>query len=127
MAHNMVWLETHPVLLVQYQGPQNEETLRECMDDIVTAVNICSTPVAVLIDWRGVAYCELKALLKLRGHAAYKHPMAAREVLVGMDILSRFENEISAVKTRSAKITRYYDTMDEAMNNLDEMLAGVPV
>ena len=123
MAHKVSWLKENRVLMAQYFGHQDEETLKACMDEMVEFFDTCERPVVVLIDWRDVTDCELKALLNMRGHRVYSHPMAARGVLVGMDIMAQFENEISAVKTRDGKNTQYFDTMDEAMRYLDEMLA----
>jgi hypothetical protein len=122
MAHNVSWLKEKRILLAEFSGHQNEETLRASMDEIATSFDARNDPFVMLIDWREVTHCEIKALLSMRGHPFYKHPMTAREVLVGMDALARFENEISAVKTRSFKNTMYFDTMEQALHYLDEML-----
>ena len=121
MAH-IEWLEEKRILLATFSGDQDEETLRASMDEIAASFDACETHFVLLIDWREVTHCDLKALLNMGGHRFYKHPMVAREVIVGMDIVARFENEISAVKTRSFKNTQYFNTMDEAISFLDEML-----
>ena len=122
MAHDIVWLKPERVLSVNYKGHQTAETIRACLDDIVVELDSVKEPVIVLINWLEVTGTDLKALFSQQGHRAYSHPMAARGVLVGMPSQSKFENEVSAVKTRKAKNTQYYDTMAEAMDYLKYML-----
>ena len=126
MTHKVEWLKDKRVLLAEFFGHQNEDTLRACMDEMVAEFDTCDAPVAALIDWRGVTERDVKALLNMRGHRAYSHPIAARSVFVGMDGLAQFENEISAVKTRESKNTQYYDTMEEALAYLGEMFIDDP-
>jgi len=57
------------------------------------------------------------------GHRTYSHPMAARGVLVGFDRQETFENEITSVKTRGAKNTQYFDTLDAALERLKLVLS----
>lgn len=123
MMHEVYWYKPDRVLYVAYKGYQNETTLVECLDDMAAALDTVTFPVAVLIDWREVEGMELKALLNVRGHRTFSHPMAARGVLVGMDKRTRMENEISSVQTRGGKNTQYYDTIEEALEYLKEMLA----
>lgn len=126
MAHEIYWMKPDRVLYVAYKGIQNEATLTACLDEIASALDTVSNPVAVLIDWREVEALALKALLNVNGHRTFSHPMAARGVLVGMDKRTRMENEISSVQTRGGKNTQYYDTMEEAMEYLKNMLEDLP-
>ena len=126
MTHKIEWLKLDRVLLAEFSGHQTEEALRACLDEMAAIFDTCDSPVVALIDWRGVTQRDLKSLLNMHGHRAYSHPMAARSVLVGMDKLAQFENEISAVKTRQTKNTQYYDTMEEAMVYLNQMFVDEP-
>jgi hypothetical protein len=126
MAHDVYWMKPGRVLYVNYKGYQTEETLVTCLDDMEAELDKVDTPVAVLINWAEVEGMELKALLNVRGHRTFSHPMAARGVLVGMDKRTRMENEISSVQTRQGKNTQYYDTMEEALEYLKDMLEDLP-
>ena len=126
MAHDIEWLKPERVLYVNYKGYQTVETIKACLDDMATELDKAQEPVIVLINWLEVTGTDLKALFSQQGHRAYSHPMAARGVLVGMPSQSKFENEVTAVKTRNAKNTQYYDTIDEAMDYLKDMLADTP-
>lgn len=123
MAHDIYWLKPDRVLFVNYKGYQTLETINACLDDMAAEFDKARQPVVVLINWQEVTGMELKALLKAKGHRAFSHPMAARGVLVGMDRNTKMENEISSVQTREGKNTQYYDTMDEAMEYLKDMLS----
>lgn len=124
MAHDIYWLKPERVLYVSYQGYQTVETITACLDDMAAQFDTVDRPVVVLINWKEVMDTEHGALLKVQGHRAYSHPMAARGVLVGFPRQERFENEVTAVRTRGDKNTQYFDTMDEAMDYLKDMLAG---
>jgi hypothetical protein len=87
------------------------------------ALDTVISPVMILINWLEVEGMETRALLQLKGHRAFSHPMAARGVLVGMSAGTRMENEISSVKTRESKNTQYYDTMEQAREYLEHFLA----
>lgn len=123
MTHNIKWLKEDRVLYVNYKGHQTVETLRACMDDMATTLDNAAYPVMVLINWLEVTHMDSKALLSVRGHRAFSHPMAARGILVGMDSITQMENEVSSVGTRQSKNTQYYNTMEEAMACLENMLA----
>lgn len=116
MAHDIEWRKFDSVLYVNYKGHQTEDTIRACLDDMAAELDKATHPVVVLINWLEVTEHDPKALFNLKGHRAYSHPMAARGVLVGMNKQAQFENEVTAVKTRSDKNTQYYDTMEEAMD-----------
>ncbi len=122
MAHDISWMKPDRVLYVNYKGYQTEKTLIECLDEMAAELDKVTHPVAILINWQEVEGLELKALLNVRGHRTFSHPMAARGVLVGMDRRTRMENEISSVQTRQSKNTQYYDTMEEALEYLKHML-----
>lgn len=122
MAHEIYWLKPDRVLYVGYQGYQTVETITACLDDMAAQFDTVDHPVMVLINWGEVTETEKGALLKVRGHRAYSHPMAARGVLVGFDPQIAFENEVTAVNTRGDKNTVYFNTLDEAKNYLKNML-----
>jgi hypothetical protein len=124
MAHEIYWMKPGAVLYVNYKGEQTVETIIACLDDMAAQLDTVDHPVVVLINWNEVTDTEPGALLKVQGHRAYSHPMAARGVLVGFPKQARFENEVTAVRTRGDKNTRYFDSMDEALDYLREMLAG---
>ncbi|MCL4876706.1 MAG: hypothetical protein KJ064_08615 [Anaerolineae bacterium] len=126
MAHDVHWMKPGRVLYVNYKGYQTEETLVACLDDMEAELDQVDTPVAILINWAEVEGMDLKALLNVRGHRTFSHPMAARGVLVGMDKRTRMENEISSVQTRQGKNTQYYETMEEALEYLKHMLEDLP-
>jgi hypothetical protein len=122
MAHEIYWLRAERVLYVSYQGYQTPDTLKRTLDAMAAELDTATKPVAVLISWLEVTETERGAVLKMKGHRAYSHPMAARGVLVGIDPQLSFENEVSVVKTRGDKNTSYFNTMDEAMRFLQPML-----
>jgi hypothetical protein len=122
MTHEMYWLRPERVLYVSYQGYQNVDTLKETLDAMANELDIVNRPVIVLINWLEVTGSDRGAGLKMRGHRAYSHPMAARGVLVGFDAQTSFENEVTVVQTRGDKNTLYFKTMDEAMAYLQSML-----
>jgi len=122
MAHQIKWLRPNRVLYVSYQGFQNEETLMACLDEMASYLDKATQPLVLLINWLEVEGMEEKALINVRGHRTFSHPMAARGVLVGMPRLVQMQNEVSSVSTRRSKNTQYYDTMDEAMHYLEDML-----
>lgn len=126
MAHDVYWMKPGRVLYVNYKGYQTEKTLVECLDDMERELDQVDTPVAILINWTEVEGMDLKALLNVRGHRTFSHPMAARGVLVCMDKRTRMENEISSVQTRQGKNTQYYETMEEALEYLKHMLEDLP-
>ena len=108
MAHDIYWLKPDRVLYVRYQGEQTKDTLKACLDDMATALDTVSFPVVVSINWLEVTKADAGVLKSNLGHRAYKHPMAARGVLVGFDRQESFENEVTAVKTRGGKNTQYF-------------------
>lgn len=122
MAHEIEWMRPDRLLYVRYKGQQTVETIRACLDDMAAEFDKVDHGVIVLISWLEVEKTEPKALLSLRGHRAFSHPMAARGVLVGMPPSERFENEVASVKTREAKNTQYYNTMEEALDYLQHFL-----
>ena len=122
MAHEIYWLRSERVLYVSYQGHQTRETLQWTLDAMAAELDQVKQPVVVLINWLEVTDTEKGALLKMHGHRAYSHPMAARGVLVGFDPQLSFENEVNAVQTRGDKNTMYFNLMDDAMNYLQPML-----
>lgn len=122
MAHEVYWLKPERILYASYQGFQTPETLKDCLDDMAAQLDTVSHPVVVLINWLEVTGAEPHVLRSQPGHRAYSHPMAARGVLVGFDVAERFQNEVTAVGTRGNKNTQYYNTMEEALNYLQEML-----
>lgn len=122
MAYEIYWLRPGRVLYVSYQDYQTVETLRETLDAMAHELDTVNHPVVVLINWLEVSGSDRGAVLKLRGHRAYSHSMAARGVLVGFDAQMSFENEVTAVQTRGDKNTMYFKTMDEAMAFLQPML-----
>lgn len=124
MAHDIYWLKPDALLYVNYKGYQTIETLTACLDEMAAQFDTVKHPVVVLINWNEVTGTDFGALLKVNGHRAYSHPMAARGVLVGFPKQERFENEVTAVRTRGDKNTQYFDTMPEAMDYLKDMLAG---
>lgn len=121
MAHEIYWLKPDRVLYVSYQGHQTPATLKACLDDMANALDQVEHPVVVLINWLEVTSAEHNVIRSQLGHRAYSHPMAARGVLVGFDTAERFQNEVSAVKTRGSKNTQYYNTMKEALDYLQIM------
>jgi hypothetical protein len=122
MSHEIYWLRPERVLYVNYQGYQTPETLQWTLDDMAGELDTVKNPIVVLINWLNVEGCERGAVLKMAGHRAYSHPMAARGVLVGFDPQLSFENEVSAVKTRGDKNTMYFNNMEDAMAYLQPML-----
>jgi hypothetical protein len=122
MTHEIYWLRAERVLYVSYQGYQTPETLQWTLDAMADELDTVNRPVVVLINWLNVTGSERGAVLKMRGHRAYSHPMAARGVLVGFDPQLSFENEVSAVQTRGDKNTMYFNVMNEAMEYLQPML-----
>ena len=122
MSHEIYWLRPERVLYVNYQGYQTPETLQWTLDDMAGELDTVKNPVVVLINWLNVEGCERGAVLKMRGHRAYSHSMAARGILVGFDAQLSFENEVSVVNTRGDKNTRYFNSMEEAMAFLQPML-----
>lgn len=129
MAHEIKWMRVDSVLYVNYIGHQSTESITACLDEMVAELDKVSEPVMVLINWLEVTETEPKALFNVKGHLAYSHPMAARGVLVGMPGQAKFENEVTAVRTRESKNTQYYKTMEEALDYLkdflDDNLAGL--
>lgn len=122
MAHEVYWMKADRVLYVSYQGYQTTETITATLDEMAAQLDNATVPVIVLINWLEVTGSELKALFNVRGHRAYSHPMAARGVLVGMPKQERFENEVTALQTRESKNTQYYDTMEQAMDYIQNFL-----
>ena len=124
MAHDIHWLKPERVLYVSYQGHQTPDTLKACLDDMASQLDTVNHPVVVLINWLEVKSADKGVLKSNTGHRAYSHPMAARGVLVGFNPLEAFENEVTAVSTRHAKNTQYFQTIDAAMEYLKPMLEG---
>jgi hypothetical protein len=124
MAHDIYWMKPGAVLYVSYKGYQDEESITETLDAMAAEFDSVDHPVVVLINWLEVTDTASGALLAVRGHRAYSHPMAARGVLVGFPRQARFENEVTAIRTRGDKNTQYFDSMDQALDYLKEMLAG---
>ena len=124
MAHHIYWLKPQRILYVSYQGHQTQETLKACLDEMADQLDTVSYPVVVLINWLEVTHADTGVLKSNLGHRAYSHPMAARRVLVGFDRQETFENEITAVKTRGAKNTQYFDTLQEALDRLKLVLSA---
>lgn len=122
MAHEIYWLKQDRVLYVNYQGYQTPDMLRECLDEQANFMDTAAQPVVVLINWLEVSESAPGTLTSQNGHRAYSHPMAARAVLVGFDRQATFENEVTAVNTRKMSHTRYFATMEEAMDYLRPML-----
>lgn len=123
MTHEIKWMKADSVLYANYIGHQTTETITACLDDMANELDKASHPVMVLINWLEVTETEPKALFNVKGHRAYSHPMAARGVLVGMPGQSRFENEVTATRTRESKNTQYYNTMEEALTYLQNFLS----
>jgi hypothetical protein len=124
MAHEISWMKPKRVLYVNYQGYQTTETITACLDEMVAEMDTVDEPIVVLINWTEVTGTELKALFNVRGHPAYSHPMATRGILVGMPNQAKFENEVTAIKTRESKNTQYYETMEAALRYLQPFLDG---
>ena len=122
MSYEIYWLRPERVLYVNYQGYQTPETLQWTLDGMAAELDTVRTPVIVLINWLNVDGYERGAVLKMRGHRAYGHPMAARGILVGFDPQLSFENEVSVVNTRGDKNTMYFNIMEDAMAFLQPML-----
>ena len=122
MAHEVSWMKPNRILYANYMGHQTVETITACLDDMVTALDTVDEHVFVLINWLEVTSMESNALLKVTGHRAYSHPMAARGVLVGFDPLAGFQNEVTASNTRGTSNTIYFKTMDEAIAYLENIL-----
>ncbi len=122
MSHEIYWLRPERVLYINYQGCQTPETLQWALDSMADELDTVVHPVVVLINWLNVEGCERGAVLKMRGHRAYSHPMAARGILVGFDPQLSFENEVTAVNTRGDKNTTYFNTMEDAMAFVQPML-----
>ena len=108
--------------LISYQGHQTPETLKACLDDMAAQLDTVKAPVMILINWLEVTEAEPKVLQSQPGHRAYSHPMAARGVLVGFDIVERFSNTAAVSKTRGYSNTQYFNTMAEAMAYLQPIL-----
>lgn len=123
MAHEVSWMKPKRVLYANYKGHQTTETITACLDEMVKELDTVEEPVFVLINWLEVTETDPKALFSVRGHRAYSHPMAARGVLVGMPGQAKFENEVTAVRTRDSKNTQYYDTLEEALHYLRHFLS----
>lgn len=123
MTHEVKWLKPERVLFANYIGYQTVETITACLDEMAEALDTATQPVMVLINWKEVTGMEMKALLDVRGHRAYSHPMAARGILVGMPRQAQFENEVTAVNTRDITNTKYCHTMEEALAYLEHFLA----
>jgi hypothetical protein len=122
MAHEISWLNPNRVLYVNFQGYQTAETLRDCLDDQADYLDKVPKPIAVLINWLEVTGSDPGTLSSQNGHRAYSHPNAGRAVLVGFDRQATFENEIAAVNTRKSSHTRYFATMEEALDYLKPMM-----
>lgn len=122
MSHEISWLRPDRVLYVSYQGDQTPETLQWTLDAMADELDTVDHPVVVLINWLEVTSVERGAVLKMRGHRAYSHPMAARGVLVGFDPQLSFENEVSVMQTRGDKNTTYFNSMEHAMAYIQPML-----
>lgn len=124
MAHEIYWLKPNHVLYVSYQGHQTPDTLKACLDDMAAHLDTVTHPVAILINWLEVTSAEPGVLKSQLGHRAYSHPMAAHGVLVGFNPLEAMLNEATAVNTRGDKNTRYFATIETAMDYLKPMLEG---
>ena len=122
MAHEVKWLKPDRLLYVSYQGHQTPETLKACLDDMATQLDTVKFPVMILINWLEVTEAEPRVLQSQPGHRAYSHPMAARGVLVGFDIVERFSNTAAVSKTRGYSNTQYFNTMEQAMAYLQPIL-----
>jgi hypothetical protein len=120
--HTVYWLKESHVLYVSYQGHQTSETLKACLDDMAAHLDQVTHPVMLLINWLEVTSAEPNVLHLQLGHRTYSHPMAARGVLVGFNPLEAMENEVASVKTREAKNTQYFSSVDAAMACLQPML-----
>jgi hypothetical protein len=126
MVHEIYWLKPERVLYVSYQGHQTADTLKACLEEMATHLDTVSQPVVLLINWLEVTSADPGVLKSQPGHRTYSHPMAARGVLVGFGRQAAFENEVTSVKTRGAKNTQYYNTVDEALAYLHLMLEDSP-
>jgi hypothetical protein len=122
MAHEIHWIKGNRVLYVNYQGYQTPDTLLDCLDEQANFMDTATQPVVVLINWLEVSGSATGTLTSQNGHRAYSHPNAARAVLVGFDRQATFENEVTAVNTRKTSHTRYFATMEEAMDYMRPML-----
>ena len=122
MAHEIYWLKPDRVLYVSYQGHQTKDTLKACLDDMASQLDTVTFPVVIVINWLEVVHADSGVLKSNLGHRAYSHPMAARGVLVGFDRQESFENEVTTVKTRGAKNTEYFKTLQEALSHLRLLL-----
>lgn len=121
-AHRIFWLVDNLLLYTQYRGHQTTQTLTACLDDMANELDKATRPIFVLIDWRDVTGEDPKALLSVQGHRAYSHPQAARGVLVGMDMMAQFQNEVTANNTRDDKNTQYFKTMEDALDYLRDFV-----
>lgn len=125
MTHEISWLKPDSVLLVVFNGYQTPETLKTCLDEQAAFMDTVSEPVIVLISWLDVTGMERNTLMSQLDHRAYNHPMAARAVLVGFDQVEGFQNEVAVANTRGGQShTRYFNTMEEATDYLEEMLGN---
>jgi hypothetical protein len=116
MTHEIYWLRPERVLYVSYHGYQTPETLQWTLNAMGDEMESVSHHVVDLIKCLEVSGPERGALLKMLGHRAYSHPMAARGVLVGFDPQLSFENEATVMNTRGDKNTMYFSHMNDAMN-----------
>ena len=122
MTHEVYWIKEDRLLYANYIGHQTVETITACLDDMVKEFDKVDHPVFVLINWTEVTEMDTGAVLKVQGHRAYSHPMAARGVLVGLDKQAGFENQVTAQQTRGESNTIYFKTMDEANKYLESFI-----
>ncbi len=129
MANEVFWLKSDQVLQVKYEGHQTKQTILACMDEQAAELDKAARPVIVLVDWRHVTGMDSDTLLGSKGHRGYSHPMAAQAILVGLSENQAFQNTVSAFSTRKSQHTQYMNTMEEAMDYLQDVLkddAGLP-
>lgn len=126
MNYEISWMKPDRVLMVRCYGHQNEEAIRSCLDGQLEYLDAQTEPIIVVVDWRDVIETDQRALLNLRGHRTYSHPMVARGVLVGMARQEQFENEVSAFTTRESKRTQYFKTMEEVLDYIQNYLNMPP-
>src|SRR5438128_616032 len=100
MSHEIHWMKPGRVLYINYIGHQTPETLKACLDDMADELDKVTFPVMMVINWKEVTSAEPNVLQSQLGHRSYNHPMAARAILVGFDIVEKYQNETAAATTR---------------------------
>jgi hypothetical protein len=122
MSHEVYWLKPGRVLYAGFKGDQTGETFAACMDSQLVELDQVDYPVVVVADWSQVTSIAKNAIISQRGHRAYGHPLVARVVIVGIGKHEALQNEIANTGARGQSHARYFETMEETLDYLKDML-----